>query len=508
MRVNHAKRRSSFKSMEALERREMLSAAAFPVVTQTTISTGTALDITVTGGETVTISQSAQGITVTEVGAGGVTPAASPAFNGDFNGDGVINSSDLLAEIQSFNRPGGATSADILTTIQNFNTTLMPSKALAPASSNVSQLFTGSFAEIVVTCVSGNNNVTLTSSVTDPAVLQGGSGNDTLTAGAGTTTLYAGTGKSTLIAGSGTDTLIALNSLADTLKGGAGVDSFWTTSESTLQNVSTAETNINAVHTLTDALAASLSTAASLASPAIGMSGVYTSFAADPLFSSSGPNILDVKQGNSGDCWYLASLGAIAQTDPNQIRQDVVQLNDGTFLVRFFNGSTPVYEHVDATLPTNGGGGLLFAQLGQGNSIWVPIMEKALAAYRDGDNSYSNISSGWMNEAYNDLGIANSDTFYFSSANQLLQQIQTELNSGQAVTAGILSVPSGTPLISDHAYSVVAVTTDANGDLTGLELRNPWGIVGVSGYAGNNGYVTITPAQAFGAIAGITAGVA
>jgi calpain family cysteine protease/hemolysin type calcium-binding protein len=490
--------------MEALECRWHLSGSTFPVVTETTTSAGTTLNVAVSGGEQVTISQTPGSAVVTETIPGGASPYTDPYVTGDINHDGMVDSADLLYEIQNYNVPGtDANSASILATLQHFNQAV-------PPTSYIPSSYSGSFAEIDVTCVSGDNNVTLDSSVTDPAVLQGGSGNDKLTAGPGTTTLYAGTGASTLIAGSGSDTLIALNSLPDTLEGGSGVDSFWTTSESTLLNVSTTETAINAVHTLSDTLAAALSSGtAALDSPAIGNSGgIYTSFAADPLFSSTGPNIFDVIQGNLGDCWYMASLGAVAQTDPNQIRQDVVQLSDGTFLVRFFSGGTPVYEHVDATLPTNSGGGLLFAQLGQGNSIWAPIMEKALAAFRDGGNSYSNLGSGWMDEAYNDLGIVNSNAFYFSSANQMFQQIQTELEGGQAVTAGTLSVPSGTPLVANHAYSVVAVTTDANGDLTGLELRNPWGIVGISGYAGNNGYVTITPAQAFGSIAGTTAGVA
>jgi hypothetical protein len=431
-----------YRGFEQLESRQMMSASVFPVVSQLKITGGTELSITVSGGETVTISQSSTGVTVKEGG--------------------------------------------------------------------VSKVYTGTFAEIVATAVSGNNKITLNSTVTDPAVLQGGSGNDTLIAGAGTDTLYAGTGKDVLEGGSGVDTLVATGPGVDTLEGGSGIDSFWAVTGDKITGVSAAETQLGAVHTLASALTGVVSTggSSSLASPAIGLSGfTYKSFSADPLFSSSGPSALDIKQGDLGDCWYVASLAAIAQTDPNQIRQDIVELSDGTFLVRFFNGSTPVYEHIDGTLPANSGGGLAFAQLGQGNSTWVALMEKAFAAFRYGGDSYSNLNGGWMNEAYSDLGISNTNNFYWSSATSMLQQIQTELSDHEAVTAGILSVPSGTPLIGDHAYTVVAVETDSKGDLTGLELRNPWGTVGISGYASNNGYVTITAAQAFAAIAGTTAGV-
>jgi hypothetical protein len=181
-------------------------------------------------------------------------------------------------------------------------------------------------------------------------------------------------------------------------------------------------------------------------------------------------------------------------------------LSDGTFLVRFMNGSQSVYEHVDAELPVDSGGGLVYAQLGADNSLWVAIMEKAFAIFRDGANSYQNLTAGWMSEVYSDLGIANTNNFFEPSANAMLAQIQSDLSKGDAVTVGIDYVGPGTPLIDDHAYSVVSVETGAGGALIGLNLRNPWGTVGISGYASNNGDVTVTAAEAYASIEGFTAG--
>jgi hypothetical protein len=371
-----------------------------------------------------------------------------------------------------------------------------------------SSTYLGTFVELALTAVSGNNSITLSSTVKDPAVLTGGTGNDTLVAGSGTDTLYAGTGVDTLDGGSGVDTFVAVGTSADTLVGGKGVDSFWVTSADKLTGVTAAETALGAVHTLPGAIAmAGTVGATALTEPSIGLSGTsYKSFAGDPLFSSAGPAANDIVQGDLGDCYFVASLSAIAQTDPNQIRQDVVELSDGTFLVRFMNGNKAVYEHVDADLPVNSGGNLVYAQLGAGNSVWVAIMEKAFAEFRNGANSYQNISSGWMSEVYSDLGIANTNNFYEPNAADLLSQIQADLTAGDAVTVGIDNVPSGTPLINDHAYSVVAVEKDSHGNLIGLELRNPWGTVGISGYASNNGDVTVTAAQAYASIEGFTAG--
>jgi hypothetical protein len=207
-----------------------------------------------------------------------------------------------------------------------------------------------------------------------------------------------------------------------------------------------------------------------------------------------------------GDCYLMATLSAMAQTDPNCIRQDITELSDGSFLVRFFQGSNADYVHVDATLPANGSGNLIYAQLGGGNSLWAPIMEKAFAVFRNGADSYSNIADGWMSEVYTDLGVQNTNGYFLPSGSAEMSAIQADLNAGDAVTIGILTPAVGSPLIGDHAYSVVSVLTDGNGNITGLELRNPWGIVGVSGYPNNGGYLTVTVAQAFASIEGFTAG--
>ena len=81
------------------------------------------------------------------------------------------------------------------------------------------------------------------------------------------------------------------------------------------------------------------------------------------------------------------------------------------------------------------------------------------------------------------------------------------LNATLMVAAGTLIVTPDAPLIADHSYSVDSVVV-TDGVVTGVTLRNPWGDVGIAGYAANNGLVTITPDQAFSNIFAVTAGVA
>jgi hypothetical protein len=52
------------------------------------------------------------------------------------------------------------------------------------------------------------------------------------------------------------------------------------------------------------------------------------------------------------------------------------------------------------------------------------------------------------------------------------------------------------PVISNHAYMVESVGTNASGNPVSITLRNPWGIDGFgSGPASQDGYVTLTVGQ-------------
>ena len=232
-------------------------------------------------------------------------------------------------------------------------------------------------------------------------------------------------------------------------------------------------------------------------------------FAGRPLFADAGPTAADVNQGSVGDCYYLAALAAIADTDASHIRQSVVDLGDGTYAVRFVNpDETTVYIRVDADLPTyNGGTNPVYADFGKQGSMWVAIMEKAFAYFRTTEFTYASLSSGWMDEASDALGIASRSRYSATSGQTLLETIAAELGAGKAVTYAAGVIVDGAPLVGYHAYSVEAVGYDANGVVSTLVLRNPWGVDG-AGYDGlNDGYVTVTAAQAHACLLGITAAV-
>ena len=91
----------------------------------------------------------------------------------------------------------------------------------------------GGFARVLVFGQAGDDSLTVQSSVSTPAVLDGGAGNDTLLGGAGNDTLLGGAGNDSLVAVSGSDSLdggagndtLRAGSGRDTLTGGDGNDS-------------------------------------------------------------------------------------------------------------------------------------------------------------------------------------------------------------------------------------------------------------------------------------------
>ncbi|MFO0804034.1 MAG: LamG-like jellyroll fold domain-containing protein [Gemmataceae bacterium] len=76
---------------------------------------------------------------------------------------------------------------------------------------------------IAVNGLDGNDTITVSSSITRPALLSGGAGNDTLVGGGGNDTLDGGLGNDSLVASGGNDTLLGGDG-RDTLRGGSGND--------------------------------------------------------------------------------------------------------------------------------------------------------------------------------------------------------------------------------------------------------------------------------------------
>ncbi len=235
-----------------------------------------------------------------------------------------------------------------------------------------------------------------------------------------------------------------------------------------------------------------------LVNPAVTNKSItYKSFSTSPLFSDTGPSINDVSQGELGDCYLLATLSSVAKTDATLIRNDVINNNDGTYSVTFGHSAA---IKVSSDLPVLANGQLAYAQLGAQNSIWVAIVEKAYAEFKNPKaNSYKTINGGWMGDVFTAFGLANQSTYTTTNAASLMTTLATDLKAQDFTTfATTNKLQKNSPLIAGHAYEVDAVNTDTKGNAVSVTLRNPWG-----NEIDNGGYVTVTAAQAYAAFSGV-----
>jgi Ca2+-binding RTX toxin-like protein len=336
--------------------------------------------------------------------------------------------------------------------------------------------------------------------------LWGQEGNDRLSGDAGADDLYGGNGNDELIGGAdadvlyggnGDDSLVSIDSgTADSVFGEAGNDTIWSDMNFILgyipiQDAMTTDAGdtINSVIGFSNGADRTLNGDA-IADPTDGTN--YKSFSNNWLFANSGPSQHDIDQQAVGDCWLMAPMSAIALDNPGHIREFVADFGDGTYGVRLGGN----FYRVDGDLPTwsSGSTDQVYAGLGLENSLWVAIVEKAYTHFRTGANTYASLANGDPQDALRAYGLTSVGENYYaasSSDTTLANDIYNRWNSFQntVICTGAVTAASG--LVGNHCYSVVNVWRDGSGNVTSIELRNPWGGDDTSG----NPFVTLTAAQ-------------
>ena len=103
-----------------------------------------------------------------------------------------------------------------------------------------------------------------------------------------------------------------------------------------------------------------------------------------------GSNQMDIRQGELGDCWFLAALATIAQNQEILMRCAPVQPlspeeegYNGLLKFRFYQYGKWVTVPIDDRLATKNGGRLKFAK-STDCEYWTPLIEKAYAKLKKG----------------------------------------------------------------------------------------------------------------------------
>jgi hypothetical protein len=352
------------------------------------------------------------------------------------------------------------TELDILGTASDDNIALSESGTTFTIVANgQTQTISGTFGDIVIKGEGGNNTITVDSSVNIATLLYGGSGNNTL-----------------VDHGTNYNTLVTIGSTGTSSLTGNGINTnYWANTGDTV-NASSAEIAMGGVHKVSSFVNAGEPTD----------TGTSYTLPNSSLWGT-GPTVYDVNQRSIADCYYLSTIQSLAFSTPNKLRTLAVDLGDGTYAVQFDRNGVVTDVRVDGVFSSQA------AVVGASGNDWAVVMEKAYAEFRTGANTYSSLNDGNSGTVMGDFGmIHNSLTPSNSSASTVYNEIQSELAAGKAVTASTNSNATG--LVASHCYSVVGVSTDANGNMF-VTVRNPWGVDGTGADSNpNDGFVTISMA--------------
>lgn len=187
-----------------------------------------------------------------------------------------------------------------------------------------------------------------------------------------------------------------------------------------------------------------------------------------------------IKQGQVGDCWFLAGLGAVAKDDPEFLQQHMRQNPDGTWTVTMYKDGKPVDIVVEPTVPENG------AKAPDGSDNFASIYEKAAAEYFGGD--YEDIDGGQSSDAFEAITGQPAE----KSGELDLKEIQDRLKDGP-VAVGTEDDDAlfwweeeveNKEIVPNHAY-IVDEVKEVDGELK-IHVLNPWGPAGGQDEDGQN----------------------
>jgi hypothetical protein len=198
-----------------------------------------------------------------------------------------------------------------------------------------------------------------------------------------------------------------------------------------------------------------------------------------PVISSEADITIDsVNQGNAGDCWYIATLAAMANQPAGRdaLYQHMTwNAAKGCYVVTlYFDGKAETYN-VDTVY----GDGAHGTQWGQ--PAWTSVYEDALIQYAQAH--YGGNGLDWITDDSGSTAMTILTGKPAESQTLDVATLTAALAKGDLVTVAslengaTLTSPSIT-IVADHIYTVMSI--DGNGTVT---LRNPWGDTNTAGPA-------------------------
>lgn len=203
----------------------------------------------------------------------------------------------------------------------------------------------------------------------------------------------------------------------------------------------------------------------------------------NPQFIKDGFSRFDVKQGELGNCWMVASTAILAMhkdllarvvPEPQNFDEDKYA---GIFHFRLWQDNRWVDVPVDDRLPVNEDGELLFMCSRTKDEFWSALLEKAFAKLHGG---YAALEGGSGVEAMLTFTGGLSEQIDLSEPHKdFYKTLQKAFERSSLLTCSILEEEKGGKGLSVlHEYSLTGVNKVTLPDVGTIELvrlRNPWG---------------------------------
>ena len=186
-------------------------------------------------------------------------------------------------------------------------------------------------------------------------------------------------------------------------------------------------------------------------------------------------DLTEIMQGSIGDCWFLASAGAVGAANPDWIRDHIQANPDGSYTVTFYQDGEPVEVRVEASTIEDG-----VRDSGDESPTWLSIYEKAATAHMGG--SYDDIDADQISRGLEMITGRDVD----DDGDMGLEDIRDGIDEGRV---HVVSTEDGSDsgwnpfdtavdddrVVPNHAYVIDRVEDiDGDGDLE-VHVVNPWG---------------------------------
>jgi hypothetical protein len=203
------------------------------------------------------------------------------------------------------------------------------------------------------------------------------------------------------------------------------------------------------------------------------------------LFGPAAPRLVGIHQGPLGDCFLIATVGAVVGRDPATVRALVGQSTDGTFLVRFPGGPTVPVASVSDTE-------ILLGSTDGDQGLWLIVIEKAygelVLACRSRPGTPMDLLSGAGTSTKTLQLFTGRDGLALrfrphgshhvpgrAAVAELAPQARAILAEAQLerrlICCGTTTAPAPPGITPNHIYAVLGY--DASRDV--VDLWNPWG---------------------------------